>query len=186
VIPRLPIHKRLLLLGFYISGIIAGVISVTLKGKNDYFSGGVAGFMCALFLSFLVFPELRNMLPKIWNGNNIYGINLKNNFMHPTQKPMVFGMLWFLIFILITIFGLFDLIANSLQSIDRLYLTTLFLVPSLFLFGLSGIIMIKRKEAIGRFGRIYYGSQAVTVGILCVIFGWGGGIFMILSLIFNW
>jgi len=180
MIPRLPIHKRLLLLGFYIAGTTAGVIFLTSINNGDKFFGGIAGFLCALFLSFIVFPELRNMLPKFWNGNNRYGFKFKDRILHPTQIPIMLGMLWFLALVLLSISNTTISFVNNHNNVDIL------LFPTLFLFGLSGLIIIKRNEVVGRYGELHRGFWATFSGILMVVFCWGGLIFMILANIFNW
>ena len=184
--PRPSIQNRLSLVIFWIAGIVMGIFFVTPKSNGDKFLGGSIGFMSSLLLSFLVFPELRKMLRNIWDGDDIAGINMKNYFTHPTQKPLVLGMLWFLVFILLSTIGLFNPLFDRLPDKDKSDLLFLFLSPSFLFFGISGLISIKRNEAVGRYGQIYNGGWAYFNGIMLIVFGWGALLFMLLAYVFNW
>jgi len=186
MVPRLPIHKRLLLLGFHITGIVAGIIFLTPRNSGDKFLGGIAGFICALLASFLIFQDLRNMLPKIWDGSNIYGINMKNYFVHPTQIPMLLGILWFILFIFLVTPRIFNFITDNFQGIEKSEITGLLLTPSALLIGLSGFLIFKRNEAIDRFGEIHKGARVRFIGISTMFLGWGIGALFVLSAIFKW
>ena len=55
-----------------------------------------------------------------------------------------------------------------------------------FLWGLSGFLMVVRKEFIDKRGRRYFGGWAIFNGIILLLMGWGSLIFFLLTIINNW
>jgi len=183
---RLSIQKGLLLISFLITGIFAGIVFVTPKVSGDQFLGGLVGFTISLVLSCFLFSELRNMFSDNWSGDNMFGIRMKALFTHPTQKPLMLGMLWFVCFALLLGSGLLNLIIEKLSIQQKPDLILMLLSPTLFLWGVSGVLMIKQKEGVNKFGQIYGGSWAYFNGILAIIIFWGALLIMILATIFDW
>lgn len=95
----------------------------------------------------------------------------RNIGIHPTQIPAWIAVIWFVIgcFIIVMLY-LLDF------QIHHKYLLLGLAVPTLILYGYSGLLMIIRKEAVWKFGIIYKGFWAVVTGILAILFGWGGSI----------
>jgi hypothetical protein len=184
--PRLSLQKGLLLAIFLITGIIAGIVFVTSKVNGDIFLGGLVGFTISLVLSCFLFSELRNIFGDNWNAGNIAGFNLKTYLTHPTQKPLAFAALWFIIFILFLSSGLSDSLNNYLPDNIKQNLAFIFLFPIFLLFGFSGFLMIRLKEGVSKFGQTYNGPWVYFNGALAIIFGWGGLLFMVLAYFFNW
>ena len=179
---RMPVSKRLLLAGYILLGPVLGVL---LNFAHDTFSNIFLGFLISLISSFLVFPELRKTIPTIFNGKNSFGINMGQYFTHPTQLPMMFGGLWFVIVI-----PLLSLLISKFPSLipveNRLDATTIVLLPSMILFGFSGYQMARRREMVGKFGQIHRGNWALFVGIIGILFSWGIALYLTLALVFNW
>ena len=184
--PRLSLQKGLLLAIFLITGIIAGIVFVTSKVNGDIFLGGLVGFTISLVLSCFLFSELRNIFGDNWNAGNIAGFNLNNYLTHPTQKPLIFALLWFFIFMLFLSSGLSDSLNKYLPDNIKQYLVFMLLFPSLSLVGFSGFLMIKLKEGVTKFGQIYKGPWAYINGVLAIILGWGIVAFIVLAYIFKW
>ena len=59
-------------------------------------------------------------------------------------------------------------------------------LPLSFLFGLSGFQIVKRNEVVGLFGIIHNGFWVYLNGFLLIVFGWGGFLYLVLALVFNW
>lgn len=179
---RLSAQKRLLFLGFLITGTILGIMFISPSINENKFLGGSAGFLISMLLSHIIFPEIRESSRGIWNGNNMFGVNMKAYFTHPTQMPMMLGSLWFVAVALI----LSLLVALDLKILlNEKLVITLLLVPCLLLFGLSGFLMLRRNEYVNQFGKLTTGFWAKFNGALGILFGWGGAITLIIVIIFD-
>jgi len=175
--------RGIFLLGTIIVSIAVGVIFLSPEIEGGKFIGGSFGFVLAIFISRIFFPDIRRSSGNIWNGKNILGVNMKNYFTHTTQIPMMLGFLWFIIFMAL---GIFTSSIDKSQNKDNPYLLFVFLSPSFFLIGLSGFLMIKRNEGVNKFGEIYKGFWAYFNGALGIIFGWGLPLLMFLAYVFKW
>ena len=148
--------------------------------------GIVIGGLVGCGISFWLFPELRKAFTEGWNekpsklrqqriANNLW-LGWQRSLTHPTNLPMTIGMLWFIVFAaLIVLFPtLFDRYIGN-ESIRPLLL----LLPFCFLFGLSGLLIILRREFIDQSGHRHHGFPVYFNGILGLLFGWGGCIALI-------
>ncbi len=154
--------------------------------------GEDAGALLGMFLGFLVtllIPNLWKSFLNLVNDEHKTAteekqyITFTESLTHPTQLPMIIGFLWFIGFMIIML--LFDTQISTTADI----LLLLLLLPSLILFGTSGFLMVKRKEFVsgGMFGyKVVRGTWAIISGIAGMLFGWGIGILLVLSLIFKW
>lgn len=152
----------------------------------------MSGFLGILVLFMLIFiilnlksenrEKIKDFYKSLWDGNNPLGVNTKKFFTHPAQIPMMLGGTWFLIFTIIIASRLLDPFLPRYQD----FLLSLLLFPFFFSLGLSGFLMIRRKETVDKFGQIHKGTWAILNGSLLVLFGWGGLLVLILADIFNW
>jgi len=179
---RLSAQKRLLFLGFLITGTILGIMFISPSINGDKFLGGSAGFLLSILLSHLIFPEMRESSRGIWNGNNMLGVNTKTYFTHPTQLPLMLGLLWFCaVALMLSLLVVFDLKITVNEKTGLILL----LLPCLLLFGLSGFLMIRRNEYVNQFGKLTTGFWARFNGVLGIFFGWGGCILLLVVIIFD-
>ena len=178
----LPVQKRLLLTGFIIVSIILGIIFVAPKFNGDKFLGGSVGFISSWLLIFLLIPEFRYLAGTIWNGDNRFGFNMKNYFSHPTQMPLMLGLLWFgAVALILSLLVVFDLKITVNENTTIILL----LFPCLLLFGLSGFLMLRRNEYVNQFGKLTTGFWARFNGVVAILFGWGGCIALLIVMIFD-
>lgn len=180
---RLSAQKRLLFLGILISGTILRIIFISPSINGEKFVGGSAGRLISALLSHPIFPEIREGSRGIWNGNNMLGVNMKTYFTHPTQIPLMLGMLWFVLGIsLLSLQVVFDFKVTTHVN-NGIILA--WLVPVCLLFGLSGFLMLRRNEYVNQFGKLTTGFWARFTGVLAILFGWGGAIALIIAIIFD-
>jgi len=173
---RMSKTRAFLLLGFIVLGAILGAAFIpTKKINSDILLNAGIGVILAATLCTIVFPELRNSYSEAWTKNNYHLV-----FMHPTQLPYILGIIWFITTIA------FISLAKMALTIDQ---TWLFLIlPITFIFGLSGLITVIRKESIGfAFPEFFIirGIVAIVRGIVIIIIFWGFSVLMLLS-IFHW
>jgi len=166
---RLSPQKRVLLLGLLIAGTILGIMFLSPRINGDKFLGGSVGFLISMLFSHLIFPGMRERSRGMWNGNNVLGANLKTYFTHPTQIPLMLGMLWFgLGMICLVVFNL------KITADTNTGILLAWLVPMCLLFGSSGFLMLRRNEYVNQFGKLTTGFWARFIGVLGIVFGWGG------------
>jgi hypothetical protein len=180
---RMSTSKRLLFAGYLILGPVLGM---SLNFGNDTLLNICLGFLIALISSFLVFPELRRTFSTIIDGKNSLGFNPGLYLTHPTQKPMMIGVLWSLpmAFLLAQLNSKFP---SLIPEEYRLNVTTIIVtLPGLFLFGYSGFKMIKRNETVNKFGKIHKGFWAYLNGTILILIGWGGLLYLLRAWIFDW
>jgi hypothetical protein len=179
---RLSAQKRLLFLGFLIIGTTLGIMFISPNINGDKFVGGSAGCLISILLSHFIFPEIRESSRGIWNGNNILGVNMRTYFTHPTQMPLMLGLLWFVAVALI----LSLLVAFELKiTVNEKTGIILWLFPCLLLFGLSGFLMLRRNEYVNQFGKLTTGFWARFNGVLAILCGWGGCVVLLVVIIFD-
>jgi hypothetical protein len=185
---RMSKTRRFILLGFILAGAILGALFIPKQISDNILLNAGAGAIIALFLSFIFFPELRKNYSEAWNGketNLIKGettkIELRLFFIHPVQQPMWFGIFWFLVFM-----GLMILLNLKVYDNGITLPGLIFLMPPVFLFGLSGFLMFKRKEEVSPFGQVYRGISPYFKGALIMIGCWGFCTYLLLATIFHW
>jgi hypothetical protein len=164
-------------------GIILGAIYISPNFKNNILAGASAGFLLAAGLCYLIFPGLLKS-PQVKRQMSVYWLGQRRYFTHPTMLPTTLGMLWFLLCVVAMM--LFPGTRMTRDEAKTSLAILWFLDPSLFLVGLSGFLMILRKDGIDKFGRVYHGFPVYFNGILALLMGWGGGVLLTLSVIFHW
>jgi hypothetical protein len=175
----------------YVLGIFAlvggfiGTIMIAPELNISRDAGALIGTLLGLIISLMV-PNLWKSVFSSVNDNykkaledNQY-LNFREFITHPALLPIVMGIIWF--FCCLTFLTVFKIKPTEEQSLIAF-------LPVTFSFGLSGLIMLIRKEiATGNmFGYLVVKNNwAIFWGILNMILGWGGGIALSLSTIFNW
>jgi hypothetical protein len=148
-------------------------------------SGAGIGTFLGLLLAFLT-PNLMNALAQKVTEENMDALkenrqlNLVGYFIHPTELPNLLGTIWLIGFVAIAILFRIDTDNNK-----NLY----WLIPGVFLFGVSGLIKVLRNEYIksnflGGF-EIVRGGWAKFFGFTVMIFFWGICVSIILEVIFD-
>ncbi len=110
------------------------------------------------------------------DNNDLERSGWKVYILHLTNLPMTIGILWWVGF------GILAYLSPSMvnkMSNNQFYL--FFAVPALFLFGLSGLIVIIRNEYV-KVRYIYHGSYAFFQGIFRIAFGWGICIYFLFNI----
>jgi len=82
---------------------------------------------------------------------------------HPTNLPMMIGMLWFVVFF--AMMGLIPIRVDRYIGNESVRVRLL-LLPALFLFGLSGLLMILRREASINLGIDITAFGCISMGFL--------------------
>lgn len=168
--------------------VISGFIGTILIAPNFHVSGDI-GALIGIFLGFLfslLIPNLWKSLIKITNDENRRiseenrYINFWDYITHPTLIYVVIGTLWLVGFI--AFISIFQIKPTPEQSLFGL-------LPLAFFFGLSGLMMVKRKEFVkgSIFGYLVVRSDwAIFWGTLTMLIGWGGGLVLLLATMFKW
>jgi len=164
---------------FTVTGSITGIV-ISALFNIDIRIGLVVGLVAGAALAYKVpglFATIKNAneqeYARIKKENRLIGFQAF--IIHPTQLPTTLGFLWLFVF-----FGVAFLSSQKITVGQQL----LGLLPPLILFGLSGLVMIIRKEHLsGRFPPyvINRDSSAILLGILVLLFGWGMGIALIID-----
>lgn len=168
---KIPFIQRLLIVAILIFGTL---FWVTIVMPNAKFTGSIIGLFLSGTIDYLIFPSFRKILPKIKKHPEYFGY-----FTHPTQVPLLIGSLWF-------IFAIEILLPLTEKKFGNPSSILLLLLPMTALFGLSGFLITRMNEMVGKGGRIYRGVGAKITGILGMIFFWGGGVMLVLTTIYNW
>ena len=168
--------------------VIGGFVGTIIIAPNFHVSKDL-GALIGSFLGFLfslLIPNLWKSLIKITNDENKRiseenrYINFWDYITHPTLIYFVIGTLWLFGFIVfISIFQIKPTPEQSLFGFLRFA----------FFFGLSGVMMIKRKEFVkgSIFGYLVVRSDwAIFWGTLAMLIGWGGGLVLLLATMFKW
>lgn len=148
------------------------------------------GVMVGIILGFLI----SFMIPGLWksfletvNTEHHEAIEQKRYIgigemlIHPTYLPFTLGMVWFIV-LLVTVMIL------KLDASQK-WLSIIIFTPFIFSIGLSGLEMFKRGEMItgGWFGYVLKKTKwAVVLGVITMAIGFGGSVFFVMSVIFNW
>ncbi len=182
MVPGLPAKKRIFSIGILIAGTILGIIYVTPKVSNNAFLGGSIGVLISFFVIFLAFPEARKSFENNLNKDDFF---IKNYFTHPTQLPLMLGILWFIVSFLFL--AAFVSLFPTLMPMENRPVILLFFVlsPTFSAIGYSGYQTIKRKESVNKYGQIYKGFWASLNGVLGILIGWGFLLVLFIIYIFN-
>jgi len=152
-------------------------IAKMLHMRAETLGGAIIGATISLVLMPLIFygnPNVKKGFEALEKGG-------WNEFTHPTTLPITIAVVWMALCVAFVF--IHDKISNEpLSSL----LTSTFVVPTAFLFGLSGFLILKRNEVAGRYGEIHKGFWAYLNGILLILFGWGGLAYLLLAWIFRW
>lgn len=171
---------------FVIIGSYVGITIITPQLNVSQDTGILLG-MALGFLTSLLIPNLwRSVLETVYTEHQEAikqkrYLGFREVLTHPTHLPMILGIIW--LFILLTIILVFKL--DPFQKV----LSLLTYIPTLLSVGFSGLIMIRRKELItgGLFGAIFKKTNwAIISGLIFMITGFGGAIYFILAIVFNW
>ncbi len=99
--------------------------------------------------------------------------------LHPTNLPITIAILYFLIFL-----GMTLSLPQLRNSKDSKLFGIFMLIPFGFLLGLSGFLNVIRKEFV-RLRYIHRDSTAYLDGLKKLIVGWGGCVYMLYIIIFK-
>jgi hypothetical protein len=165
--------------------ILASIFLLPLLNKSTEASGLVGGIIGILII-IAVFPETRKAMieqPSEDRMKRLMGesqLGFYRFLTHPTQMPLTFAMFLFIAMILVIV------LLNFLKTkIDPIFFQIILLIIA-FLWGLSGFLMLARKEYIDHRGRHYRGGWAIVQGISFLLTGWGALVFLIIAEILNW
>ncbi|MCP4141058.1 MAG: hypothetical protein GY755_12370 [Chloroflexi bacterium] len=144
-------------------GVLVGWRYISPLFNNDIVLGISLGIFATFVLIFIFFPEARKNFANIdFSKGNDW-----TYFTHPTNRPMMLGLLWFIVFSVINF--LFPRLLNygKEPGLFLVFSFTLFLM----LLGYTGYLMLRKKEGIGKFGQRYYGFFVYLNGILLITLG---------------
>ena len=144
--------------------------------RAETLGGAIIGATLSLILIPLIFygnPDVKKRFEILERGG-------WNEFIHPTMLPITIAVVWMALCVVIVFVR--DMISNKPFG-D--FLRGVFVVPIAFLFGLSGFLMLKRNEVVGRYGEIHKGFWAYLNGILLILLGWGGLVYLLLAWMFK-
>ena len=157
---------------FIVAGILLGIKYLSPIVLGDKIMGALFGFGISSFVGSMIFPETRKrafssspLKDKIQKTRK----SVSTYFTHPTNRPMFYGMLWYLGVAVITIVFFPDFANSTQYSREFMIVIT---IPTLILVGLTGYRMIKHGEYIGLF-YTERDSRAYTTGTLLLLTGWG-------------
>jgi hypothetical protein len=178
--------KRIIQLALILTGTILGglFLSDFLNGstKASGLLGGFVGFLVGL----AIFPETG--LGLFEEQSELRQSRLKKertlgfwrSFTHPTQVPLTLSLILFVLILVLA--ALLDYL--KIKGGSEIFQIGFLIM--MFLWGLSGFLIISRKEYVDNNGRRYRNWWAVFYGIPFLIMGWGGFIFLLLAQIFEW
>lgn len=174
-------------LGTIFISILLGVVIIPALSGIDESIGLFIGGILGIILLWLTYPEIFDETEeqaKIERMAMEQQAFLDLYFFHPTKTPLTFSMIIFVLMIMVVFvldkFNLQQIVSEVLQ---------IGLMGCLFLWGISGFLIITRNQFIDNIGpniRKYKGFWAILNGIIFVLMGWGGIIFYALSSVFNW
>jgi hypothetical protein len=175
-----------------IGGSFVGAFVLAPAIQIDTRLGTVIGGLAGGGIAFWLFPELRkafaagrNEKPSKLRQQRIakeLQLGWRRSVTHPTNLPITLAALWFIVFTALII--LFPTLLDRYIENKSVRLL-LFSLPFLFLIGLSGLLMILRKELIDQFGHRHHGFPVYFNGILGLLLGWGGCIAFIWATFFS-
>jgi hypothetical protein len=100
---------------------------------------------------------------------------------HPTQLPIILGILWFIAILFINRY--YPDLINFIYEVKLS--TKIIFAPTLFLVGLSGFMIVVQGKSVTRIGYIAKGFEAYMNGIIRLLFGWGFGLFLVVQSILD-
>ncbi|HVN15053.1 MAG TPA: hypothetical protein VMT73_04875, partial [Anaerolineales bacterium] len=92
------------------------------------------------------------------------------------------AILWLLAYM--ALIKLFPTFAELLQKKESIESTLL--LPVFLLFGISGLLIIRREKTVDKVGYIIKGDWAIVDGLLRILIGWGIGAVLVISFIFSY
>lgn len=179
-------QKRIIQLAFILAGFILGNLFPSSLLNNSKEGTGLLGGFLGFLISIALFPETIQELfveQKETRVNRLLferKLGFYRSLTHPTQIPLTLSMILFIFMILLLV--LLDFL--KIRISPTILQAGLFLIA--FLWGLSGLLIITRREYIDKTGRRYKGFWAMVNGIAFLLFGWGSLFFLLLAKIFNW
>ncbi len=179
-------QKRIVQLAIILTGIIlGGLLLAPLLNNNREGSSFLGGFVRFL-VSIAIFPDSVKGMFENQNEKRAervmeeYQLGFYRYLTHPTQIPFIISLLLFVVLLVLMV------ILDYLKIKISFRITQVAFSVMAFLWGLSGLLMIIRKEFIDKRGRRYLGGWAILNGVLFLLMGWGSIIFLLLVEIFNW
>jgi len=142
---------------------------------------GLYGCLGGIILALLIPPVYDEKNQDKEEGNENPFEKSLNSFSHPTNLPLTFSMIYFVILIV----GVLILGGVNPSFTVPLKITIILLSPIPLLWGYSGFLMVRRNEFIDKFGRQYKGFWAYFYGILLILWGWGMFIAILFFSIFD-
>jgi len=179
-------QKRVFQLVIILVGFILGNIFPSSLLNNNKEGTGILGGFLGFLLSIIIFPETIKELFKEQSKKRTERLieerklGFYRSLTHSTQIPFTTSMVFLVLMIVIV--ALLDLFNINVDS--KILQAGLFFIA--FLWGLSGFLIITRKEYIDKNGRRYKGGWAIFYGLPFLLFGWGSLIALLLARIFNW
>jgi len=164
------INWAILILGFFISAFV-----IIPKYTEDIILRLSIGLITGLALVYLTTPELMKfLLDSVFQRNlsqsqkdrkkKANKLRFWRSFTHPTTiLTSIAVAIWIATALLLILF--------KIELTEAGYLILMYTLS--LSFGLSGILMIAREEAIGRHGELIHGFRAVLQGIVMLILGIG-------------
>lgn len=101
-------------------------------------------------------------------------------FFHPTKLPLTLSMIIFVL----KIACILILDKLNIEIIEEVF--QIGLLGCMFLWGLSGFLVITRNQFFDELGRKYTGFWTYLQGSVLIFLGWGGIVLYTLGSIFNW
>ena len=171
---------------FVVLGSCIGMTIITPQLNVSQDTGILLG-MALGFLTSLLIPNLwRSFLETIYTEHQEAieqkrYIGFREILTHPTHLPMILGLIWLFMFLTIILVFKLDPYQKALSLLTY--------IPTLLSIGLSGLIMIRRKELVtgGLFGSIFKKTNwAIVSGLILMMTGFGGAIYFIFAIVLNW
>lgn len=178
-------QKHIIQLLLIACGVIFGIMFLSPLLNNSREGSGLLGGFIGFLVSIVVFPEtVKGILQE---QSKLREERLKEeralgfwrSLTHPTQIPFTLSLLLLIATIILAF--LFD----YLKFENGYAILQGGVVGMMFLWGLSGFLMIIRNECIDKTGRLYRGFWAIFNGIGFMLFGWGSLIVLILAEMFS-
>ena len=144
------------------------------------------GAILGLVVGLAAIPDLARSIQQSWDMEHQKAaregrtLSAFGDWTHPTRLPMVLRMAWFIVLAVVGLSMRIKLTAAQ----NWAYI--LWLLPVFLGFGLSGLIMVLRKEDVrsGPSGlRVVRDGWAIVNGIAGMIFGFGGALALILGFV---
>jgi len=179
-------RKRIIQLAIILTGIILGGLFIAPLLNTNRESSGLLGGFIGFLVSIAAFPDTLRSTFEEQSEKRTERIMEERQLgfyrflTHPTQIPFILSILLFIATLVLVILLDFLKIKISYAILQ----TGLFAMA--FLWGLSGFLMIIRKEYIDKRGRRHRGGWAIFNGVVFLVMGWGSILFLLLAKIFNW